>query len=683
MSIYNTQQQAEQLKKALQAHQRGDLKEAQLLYKSILTINPDHFDALQLLATSYAQQKEAQLALDYFEKAMAIDASKAFLFNNLGNVLKSLHRYDDALVRYNQAIDLNPNYAEAYQNRANTQKAIGHFKEALKDYEQAIQLKPDYHEAYHYRALVYKELFKYEEAKQSLLAAINIRPNYIEAIYTLGIICRCQNQYTEAIQQLQLACSKKPHYADAWVELANTYIDVGRTDLAIQAFDRALAIDPQYPFLRGLRQYYRMQLCDWTNFSEELTIIKNEIEQGLPVCTPFPSHALLDCPRLQRKCAEIYATKLLPVASPKSEFPSIRQSPSKIRIAYFSSDFGNHPVTHLLVRLFELHSRDRFEVFGFSLLERPLDEWKRRVESSFDHFLDVSQMTDQEIHALSRQHQIDIAIDLNGYTKHARSSIFTHRVAPIQMSYLGFLGTMGSSCYDYLIADPIIVPDDLAHHYTEKILHLPFYQCNDDQQLVEDLGLTRKDMGLPENQFVFCSFNKPYKITPSMFSVWMSILRQVPKSVLWIYVGNDLAKDNLIRAAEKEGVDSQRLIFAKRVPLTEHLARLKLADLFLDSYPYNAGATASNALRAGLPMITLVGETFASRYGAVILRKLNLSELITTDIIEYKNLAVNLAQNLKYLKFVKDNLVGEVSKSSIFNTAIFLSEFEKSLQRAL
>jgi tetratricopeptide (TPR) repeat protein len=389
MSINNTHQVADQLKKSLQAHQGGDLKEAQLLYKKILAIDPGHFDALQLLATSYAQQKESLLALDYFEKALSIDSSKAFLFNNLGNVLKSLERYDEALIRYGQAIDLKPDYAEAYHNRANTQKAQGHFNTALKDYEQAIQLKPDYHEAYHYRALVYKELFKYEEAKLSLVAAINIQPNYVEAIYTLGIIYRCQNQFAEAVKHLELACSKRPHYADAWVELANTYIDVGRTDLAIQGFDRALAIDPQYPFLRGLRQYYRMQLCEWSNFSEELTIIKNEIEQGLPVCTPFPSHALLDCPSLQRKCAEIYAGKLLPVASPKSEFPPIRQSPSKIRIAYFSSDFGNHPVTHLLVRLFELHSRDRFEVFGFSLFYRPPDEWKKRVESSFDHFFDV------------------------------------------------------------------------------------------------------------------------------------------------------------------------------------------------------------------------------------------------------------------------------------------------------
>jgi predicted O-linked N-acetylglucosamine transferase (SPINDLY family) len=292
-------------------------------------------------------------------------------------------------------------------------------------------------------------------------------------------------------------------------------------------------------------------------------------------------------------------------------------------------------------------------------------------------------MTNQEIYTLSRQHKIDIAIDLNGYTKHARSSIFSQRVAPVQMGYLGFLGTMGSFCYDYLIADPIIVPDDLAHHYTEKILHLPFYQCNDDQLLVDDLGLTRKDMGLPEDQFVFCSFNKPYKITPNIFSVWMSILRRVPKSVLWIYVGNDLAEFNLIRAAEKEGVDPQRLIFAKRLPLEEHLARLKLADLFLDTYPYNGGATASNALRAGLPMITLMGETLASRYGATMLNYLNEPNLVCKDINKYESLAIKLAQNSIYIENVKNNLADMVHKSEIFNSERFASEFEKSVRRAL
>jgi predicted O-linked N-acetylglucosamine transferase (SPINDLY family) len=667
------------LYQAIELHQKNQFDKARVIYQKILSLEPNHFDAIQLLATTYAQEKKSDEALVYYQKAFQLEARNPFLLSNLANVHKDLGNYEQALIHYDLAIKIKPDFAQAYHNRANTLKKLERHTEAAENYEQALLHNPNYAEAHNHYGILLQALFRYEEALEHYQEAIKINANYAEAFYNQGILLRLMGRLPEAVNSYIKAVEKKVNYIDAYVGLGNALVDLNKIEEALKAFDQALKINPNYPFLLGLRQYYRMKICDWREYDETIAALKLGIEKGLPVCLPFPSHSLIDSPELQKKCAEIYARHTFPEAFSHPVKLQPYKGHEKIRLAYFSSDFGDHPITHLLTRLFELHDRSQFEVIGFSLMRRPPDQWQVRVSKAFDQFLDVSQKTDDEIVKMARDLEIDIAIDLNGYTKHSRTHIFTKRVAPIQMSYLGFLGTMGAPFYDYLITDSTIVPHNLEIHYSEKLLQLPFYQCNDDQLLVEDLGLTRKDMGLPEDQFVFYSFNKPYKITPNIFSVWMSILRRVPNSVLWIYVGNDLAEFNLIRIAEKEGVDPQRLIFAQRLPLKEHLARLKLADLFLDTYPYNAGATASNVLRNGLPMITLMGETFASRYGASILCQSNLSKFIMTCFDDYINLAVRVGKKSKYLEDIKKDFASRLLLSRIFNTVSFMTDYENTL----
>jgi protein O-GlcNAc transferase len=667
------------LRQAIELHQRSQFDQARVIYQKIINLEPNHFDAMQLLATTYAQEKKSEEALVNYKKAMELEAHNPFLLSNLANVYKDLGNYDQALMHYDLAIKIKPDFAQAYHNRANTLKKLERHAEAVDNYEQALFYSPQYAEAHNHYGILLQGLFQHEEALKHYQKAIEINSNYAEAFFNQGVLLFLMGRLPEAVNSYIKAVEKKENYIEAYIGLGNVLVDLNKIEEALKVFDQALKINPHYPFLLGLRQYYRMKIVDWREYDETIAALKLGIEKGLPVCSPFPSHSLIDSPELQKKCAEIYAHHKFPEALSNPINIQPYRAHQKIRLGYFSSDFGNHPITHLLTRLFELHDRSKFVIIGFSLLRRPLDQWQVRVSKAFDQFHDVSHRTDDEIVRLARDLEVDIAIDLNGYTKFSRPHFFAKRVAPIQISYLGYLGTMGAPFYEYLITDSTIVPPNLDVHYSEKLLKLPFYQCNDDQLLIEDLGLTKKNMGLPQDQFVFCSFNKPYKITPNMFTVWMSILRGAPQSVLWIYVGNDLAQNNLIRAAENEGVNPKRLIFAKSLPIKEHLARHKLADLFLDTYPYNAGATASNALRAGLPIITLMGETFASRNGASMLRQLNLSELIMTSLEEYENMAVNLAKNLKCLDSIKKDLASRLPTSKIFSTTSFMNDYERAL----
>jgi predicted O-linked N-acetylglucosamine transferase (SPINDLY family) len=352
-------------------------------------------------------------------------------------------------------------------------------------------------------------------------------------------------------------------------------------------------------------------------------------------------------------------------------------------LGYFSADFGNHAVSYLTAGLFEMHDHEQFEVLAFSLKSRKNDFFLDRIQNSFDQFIDVTNRSDQEIAQLSRELNIDIAIDLGGFTTGSRTGIFAYRAAPIQLSYIGYLGTMAAPYFDYLIADKTIIPPELQSHYTEQIIYLPSYQSNDRKRIVSEKIFTRQELGLPETGFVFACFNNSYKILPATFDGWMRILQKVNGSVLFIYADNHWVEENLKNEAHARGVDPQRLIFGKRIPLDQYMARYRSCDLFLDTTPYNAGTTASDALWVGLPVLTLIGESFASRVAASLLKAIDLPELITNTQEQYEARAIEFALNPDKLTAIKQKLANNRLTTPLFDTPLFTKHLEAAYTKIM
>jgi predicted O-linked N-acetylglucosamine transferase (SPINDLY family) len=391
----------------------------------------------------------------------------------------------------------------------------------------------------------------------------------------------------------------------------------------------------------------------------------------------FSLLALIDDPEIQRKTAEIYVNEKYPRHHilPKLNHYSKH---SKVRIGYFSADFKNHPVSYLTVELYEIHDRNEFEIYAFSFGTDIKDEMNLRIKAGVDHYYDVSTLSDKEVALLSRSLEIDIAVDLGGYTQDNRTGIFAMQAAPLQLSYIGYLGTMAADYYDYLIADQTIIPEKYQKDYSEKIVYLPSYQVNDSKKALPTAVFSRQDLELPETGFVFCCFNNTYKITPMTFDGWARILKQVDDSVLLVYADNDSAKANLTKEIVHRGIQPSRLVFGKRLPMHEYLARYRVADLFLDTLPYNAGTTASDALRMGLPVLTCMGQSFASRVAASLLNGVNLPELITTTQEQYESLAIDLAMHPEKLKAIKETLENNLLTASLYNTPLFTQHLESA-----
>ncbi len=475
--------------------------------------------------------------------------------------------------------------------------------------------------------------------------------------------------YDRAIQLNQ-------NFVDAHVNRAYALLVLKQYGAALASFERAFELQPTFEHLPGMRLYLKRLLCDWPNIDGDLAHLEAAISRGEPAALPFVTLALVDSPGIQKQAAEIYTREKHSAVAIAADF---RAPHDKIRIGYFSADFYNHATSYLIAELLERHDHDRFEIVGFSFGPNPDDDMGRRVAAAMDQFHDVRTSTDAEISALSRSLEIDIAIDLKGYTRDHRAGIFAHRAAPIQVSFLGYPGTMGAEFIDYLIADRTIIPNDLRQHYTEKVVCLPHsYQPNDSHRGIAPSQPTRATQRLPETGFVFCCFNNAYKITSATFTIWMRILARVDGSVLWLLEENAATSANLRAEAVRRGIDAERLIFAQPLPLADHLARHALADLFLDTTPYNAHTTASDALWAGLPLITCIGETFAGRVAASLLRAVNLPELVTTSEAAYERLAIDLAHDPARCQALRAHLQQVRHTAPLFDTVAFTQHLESA-----
>lgn len=519
------------------------------------------------------------------------------------------------------------------------------------------------------------ETREFDAALARLDEAIALEPGLADAHCNRGLVLAEMKKFDAALGSLDQAVALDADFAVAHANRGAVLQELGRWAEAAASYERAVALAPERGFLLGHIAHARMQLCDWDGLEACAARVTQRLQRGEPACAPFPALALIGSASLQRRAAEIWVRmKYPPDASLGAIGPRARGG--KIRIGYFSADFREHAVSFLTADLFETHDRSSFEVWGFSFGVNTQDAMRRRLELGFDRFIDVRQQSDRSIALLARSMQLDIGVDLGGFTKDARPGIFALRAAPLQVSYLGFLGTMGAPYMDYLIADAAILPPGQRVNYAEQVLCLPTYQVNDAKRRIADKSFTREELGLPAAGFVFCCFNASYKITRATFAGWMRILLRAPGSVLLLLAANDTVKGNLSREAERGGVNPDRLVFADRLPMPEYLARYRAADLFLDTLPYNAGTTASDALWAGVPVLTCAGETFAGRVAASLLTAVGMPELVAATQEEYEDLAVALAAQPERLAEFKQRLSGARSTAPLFNTPLFTRTLE-------
>ena len=626
---------------ALSALQRFD--EALASYDTAIQLKPDFADAHYSRGIVLDALKRPQEALASFETAIALRPGYASAHTSRGIALYDLGRFDEALASYEAAVAAAPEDANAHYNRGNALSALKRHEEALASYDAAIALRPDHIVAFNNRGVSLTELKRHKEALASLDQAIAQEPRYVEAHNNRGIALNDMKRFDEALAAFDAALALAPEFASAHYGRAVTLNEMRRAPDAMESYARALALDPDAPFLLGKLVHMKMAICDWRDFERDTQALAHRTLRGDRASPPFQLLAAVDQPLLHRKAAEIYAREAMPLQKALAPIGK-RPRRQRIRVAYFSADFHDHATAVLMAELFERHDRARFELSAFSFGPYSDDPMRKRLVRSFDRFLDVRARSDREVAMLAREREIDIAIDLKGYTGDERHAIFAYRAAPIQASYVGYPGTMGVPFMDYLIADPTLIPESHQSLYAEKIAYLPrSYQPNDTKRVVAETVFTREELGLPKNGFVFCCFNNNYKIVPETFDSWMRVLQAVDGSVLWLLEDNETARANLCREAQARGVDAKRLVFAPRMNLGRHLARQRMADLFLDTLPYNAHTTASDALWAGLPVLTLSGEAFAGRVAASLLNAVGLPELVTTTRAEFERLAIELA----------------------------------------
>ena len=477
------------------------------------------------------------------------------------------------------------------------------------------------------------------------------------------------------------AIKLKPDYAEAYNDKGNSLIELKRYEEALFNFDHAIKLKPDYEYLSGMLLHTKMFMCNWQNFKVNVKSLSLQINENKKSSLCLPVLALTDSPLIHRKSSEIWASDKHPFSSLFGPIFKSRHR-DKIKIGYYSPDFREHPVAYALAELLELHDKNQFELFGFYFGPPDSSKIHKRVSSAFNHFIDVGLKSDKDITLMSREIGIDIAVDLTGFTGLARTDIFSYRAAPIQVNYLGYPGTIGAEYIDYIIADPIIIPTESQQYYSEKVVYLPnSYLVYDTQRSMPDRVFTKDELGLPKDSFVFCCFNNNYKITPNTFDGWVRILKAVKGSVLWLLEDNPIAASNLRKEAQFRGLDPNRLVFAKRMDTSEYLARNYVADLFIDTFPYNAHATATDALWAGLPILTYMGESFASRVAASLLNAIELPELIATTQEQYEARAIDLATNPEKLKAIKYKLERNRLTTALFDTPRFTKHIQAAYKQ--
>lgn len=649
---------------------------------SPLPANAHRVHAQQLLEAGNLLEDAGQLdrAQQQYLAALEVAPDLPLAHLNLGNVLLAQRKLKEAGDAYSAALRYKPDYASAHFNLGNVNIALQHYVTAIRCYEAALHIRPDFVDALVSLGYAQHELQRYSDAIQSYDRALALKPDYAEVYNNRGLTYFWLAQYPAAVESFNQAISLRPNHAEAYYNRGLAFIHLDQRPAAIEDFDQVLALDPDYGFIHGIRLHAKMHICDWRAHEQEVQYLLDRIDQGLRSTSTFSLLGLTASSRLQQKAAELWTRFKYPRTPALGPLPQ-RTRTRKIRIGYFSMDFRNHPVAFLTAGLFETHNREDFEIIAFSFGPDIRDEMRNRLEPAFDRFIQVASRTDVEVAQLARDIGLDIAVDLAGHTTEARTGVFAMRAAPIQVNYLGYPGTLGADYIDYIIVDQTLVPSEHRGFYTERLAYLPCFQVNDAKRSPVQRKFTRKELGLPEDGFVFCCFNNTFKITPPVFDSWMRILSQVEGSVLFLYAGNAITIDNLKREATLRGIDPDRLIFGERLSIPDYMSRYCEADLFLDTLPFNAGTTASDALWAGLPVLTCTGEAFASRMAASLLSALDLPELITSSAETYEKQAIALATQPDMLTDIRQRLLARRATSVLFDTGYFTRKLEEAYRQ--
>ncbi len=777
---------------AITLHQKGSLNQAQMIYEQILKLDPHHFDALQLLGTVFAQNKDLTNAKALLSKALEINPKHAPTLNNLGNTQKALGELENALTSYQRALEIQPlfplaafnigntfqalsqleqaitsydralamnsQYVDAYLSRGKVFMDLKNYEKSLEDFDHAIQLHPENTSAHLGRALVLIELKQFDQALLHIEKALALNPgnseaylcrgmvqikleNYLKAISDLDRAISLSStphshtspsssilpnpaqayflrgnalyelkQFEEALVSFDHAIALKPLYSEAflnrgnvlhelkhseealesytkagqlnpadpesWFNKAKVYFETNRHDLALAAYEVILAKNPDYPFLLGRIAHQKMLNCDWQGIDLLMNKINDGIRAGKQLAQPFAYQAISDNEYCLQMCAKIYTEAFFP-----AQENALKRSPiklhSKIKLAYLCGEFRHQATSILMTGVYEHHDQSQFELFAFDNGSDDHSHMRQRIGNSFNHMIDIRNMDDQQAAQLIHDLEIDILVNLNGYFGSPRQRIFAKKPAPIQVNYLGFPGTIAPHYMDYLIADKNVIPPSSQQYYFEKIAYLPnSYQANDNQRVIADIKYSRAELGLPEDGIIYCCFNNHYKLTSDVFDSWMRILSQVKNSYLWCLGNNTIAQDNLRKEAVARGIATDRILFAPFAKLPEHLARHQCADLFLDTYPYNAHTTASDALWAGLPVLTRLGKSFPSRVSASLLHAIGMPELIAKSPEEYEAVAIDFGNHPEKIRAMKQKLAVNKLNAPLFNTALFTKDLE-------
>jgi protein O-GlcNAc transferase len=660
---------------AYRMQQAGKPAEAAKLYSQVLNGNPRNSQALYHLGYLHFTAGGYETAERLFEEAAKVDPKFVDAHFARGCALQRLNRHEAAALAYDKALALTPTDVEAWSNRGLVLTELKRYPEALASFDRALAIKPTHIAAQFNRGTALTVMKRFPEAIACFERVLAADHRHVDSMFGIANVYAAARRVDDALAYYRRALAVDPNRADVLGNRAAALFDLGRFAEALADAEKLIALEPERPYARGLLLRCRLHCCDWRDLDKQRAEISAGIASGKRVIQPFALLSVSDSESEHARCAEIHA---------RAEFPAQpafwrgeRYAHEKIRVAYLSADFSAHATAHLMAGVFEHHDKSRFETVALSFGRDDGSGMRARLIAAFDRFIDAANLTDAEAAGLLKENEIDIAVDLKGYTSEARPGILAHRAAPVQVQYLGYPGTMSAPYIHYVLADRTVIPKDNERWYTERVVCLPdSYQCNDASRARPECTLSRFDAGLPEKGFIFCCFNAVYKIMPEMFAVWMRLLQVVEGSVLWLLEDNDTASRNLRREAELRGVRGHRLRFAPKMKPEDHLARHRLADLFLDTLPYAAHTTASDALWMGLPVVACAGNAFAGRVPASLLAAAGVPELVTRTLPDYEALALKLAREPAALAALKQKLDVSRATAPLFNTVRFTQALE-------
>lgn len=629
-----------------------------------------------LIGASYAGKGNHQDAINYYNKAFSLDKNNFEILNNIGKSYLKLSYFNKALSSFEKSILLNQNIPETFLNLGIALYKLNKLQESINAYNQCIELKPTFIQAHYNLGIVYSALGKNQKSINYYNEVLRLKPNHIKAINNLAIKYIELNKYEETIILLSKAIEINSNYALAYSNLGVAYLGLKNFESALISFSKAFSLDKKL-ISAGIQKFYlKKRICDWTEIDEYKKLLEESISSDQ--APPWQCLSMEDNPKNHLIRSSNYSKRFKLIGKNTKNYLN-----KKLRIGYFAGDFHRHPGMINMSGIFKNHDKSKFEIYGFYYGQIIKDEMHFQIKKNFDKFFYVDQLDDEEIANLAKANKIDIAINRSGHTAKARAGIFGHKAAPIQINYLGYAGTLGQEGIDYIISDKFVIPRGYEKYYSEKIIYLTScYYPRDNTRVIGKKKFYKTDYGINDDAFVFISFNNTYKISEEEFNIWMKILKKINNSYFLLLTNNEQMKVNIIKEAVKRGISSDRVRFLDYVNLEDHLSRHSIADLFLDTFNYNAHTSCVDSLWAELPVLTKVGKSFSARVCGSILEAFDLPELIAYNNDEYENKAIELALNKSKLEKIKLKIIDKKNNSSLFDIKNYTLKLEEAFEKA-